>query len=271
MLMATMPIAPPPFDVSTLDLTIRLKAGSAYVKEYVSPANGGNGYWAWFGSPSAGISGTIDCCRRTHTGGENFFGDVLDGKQTVRIIDTQGGGLGALVSTADVRSGANTALPAAISDIGTSSIEGTSGTMWALFKLVSYPGGTTMRQIVGQYATISVYGTGTLRSGNYATGAYAESAALSTGVWVVVFLRWAGTGGGATKEMRINKGGWISQSVGPTGTMNTNGPFDVGLSAWSGADAHVADVGVSLTAYATGTCDDIYDGLKALYPSAGLP
>jgi hypothetical protein len=261
--MATMPIAPPAFDLTTLALSMYFKAGATNdVRYYAAPAGlTGAGYTLWQGTASAGASGNYDVYRGV---AENHLGVILDGYQTLRIRNADGAGVGACVGTANLRSGAAVPVPTQFNNSVTEGVQDpVAGTIFCLVNLDAINGGH--RSILGSYASILTNATGpVVEFGDNAPDAYVTRSAPSLSTWAVMFFRW----GSNLWEARINKGAWGTLV---RGNCNAHTAWKFGTNIYGSADADIANAGQALTKFNDLTCDNIYDGLKSMYPSAGLP
>lgn len=249
--------------INSLTLSFRVKAGDCLA--YSAPANGGAGSVVWVGTPSAGNSGNVDAwVGVSHPGFLGGLAPTLDGKQTVNFT-TEGVAFFAAPANANARAGTAGGSETPYADqIAANLLGATTGTIWALVYVVSIVDGDRARVIgAGTQGNIGIGGGVLTHSAEWRLGgSFNNDLTLATGVWSVLQLRYD-SGAGELKG-RINKGAWTTWACGaPTsGQTFTLGPIPPVYGADYGASAQWLD---------DATMDLLYDDLKALWPSAGLP
>ncbi len=266
------PSGPPPFDLASLDLSLYLKAGSS-LYSYTTPANGGAGVVIWQGTPSAGISGTIDATSASLNAADVDGTKTLDGKLTLNFSAANLGTrqLALSIGDAAVRAGGVGTETQITDHIASGILTATDGSEFALIWLNTISGnsGDDFDQgVIGAslYGNLMVGGAGNDKGEiGMGFGAIVQTPLLGTptGAWFLLQGRY----GGSVKEVRVNKGAWATAACGAA----SGHIMKIGSNVSSSADMFMASAGASTTRYNDATFDDIYDGLKALYPGAALP
>ncbi len=271
------PNGPPPFDLTTLNTSFRVKAGDFIA--YPAPAGSALGSGIWVGTPSAGVSGNFDAFRDNVS--NLYAGPTLDGKQTVDfglLSNSQGRRLNVAAADANARLGVAGAVETAVANgIASGIYTAAAGTMWALAYLISITPGTGESGLVqgpgngsgGPSLMTSGSGpwpagfAGRFIDGGHNGNSFIPMVAPATGVWTRLYFRW----GLAAGQWDV----WVGKAaktttVGNVG-MTTGGTLALGANGYASADVYLADVGIAPVAFDDATMLNIDDGLLALYPS----
>ncbi len=259
----------PPFDLLTLDTSFRVMAGSS-LSGFPNPANGGSGVVLWQGTPSAGISGTIDAASVSYNAGMVNGAKLLDGKLTLNFSAAVGGTkqLQLAIGDAGARAGGTGADTPIADHIAAGIMTATDGSSWALVWLNTISGnsGDSFDQNVlgaGLNGSILVGGASNDQAEAEQGFNHLISTPVATGAWTLLQRRQSG----GVLEVRVNQGAWATRSC----SSASGHAMFIGINSGGSADMFLGDAGASPTRYSDATFDDIYDGLKAVYPGASLP
>ncbi len=267
------PAGPPPFDLATLNLSFRVQCGFG-MHSFPSPAGAGAGAFLWQGSPSAGASGGNDAYLAGGPHADYLTGSpLLNGNPTLNFSTAAGTRqLNVSPADADARAGLGpieTAYPDCFAAGLFSSPAGVdTGSMWALVNIAAIAGGS------GDSFDSSIF-SARLAAQILAGGAgndkiefgrgfnHLTQVAAIVGSWVLIQVRF----GGGQQYVRLNGGAWSSLAAGS----QAGQILSVGISVAGSANFFGADFAASPDFFSDATFDNVYAGIQALYPGAGLP
>ncbi len=260
---------PPPLDLTTLDLSFYVKAGTS-LYSYTTPANGGAGVVIWQGTPSAGISGTIDAASASLNAADVNGAKLLDGKLTLNFSAANAGTkqLQLAIGDAGARAGGIGSDTPIADHLAAGIMNATDGSSWALVWLNTISGnaGDSFDQNVlgaGLNGSILIGGASNDKAEAEMGFNHLVATPVSTGAWVFIGQRYSAS----VQEIRVNNGAWVTHSCGAA----SGHAMFIGINSGGSADMFLANAAASTTRYSDATFDNIYGGLQALYPGAALP